>query len=1429
MQKILPMIMLILLSQIGWAQEICNNGLDDDGDGWIDEADPDCDSGQKPAAYDQVIEVCEFATGRGIGFFNLTDLNSIIDGGAGNIVTWYEDAALISPIAFDSTNVSVSDGEVFYAKVADSLNYSVATASFTVNAKEDASFSYLQSDFCQNEANPLPAITTFGGIFSANAGLLLDTATGEIDLSASSPGTYTVTYTTSGSCADTDSFIVAIRDASPYFHTLAATNISCAGVKINWELAPNASEYEIQISEEYNLSNLVVNQTTVENSLDVTDLTLETTYYYRIGAMTDCGISFSEKDSITLYGSPAVPYNLSTSNINTNGFDLQWQLISEADTYLVEVSEEYTFSQLTKEAIIGDNLIYIDALQPNRTYYCRVKAMNGCGESATSSIKATTLDNGSLVQDSLALIAFYHATDGDDWTKNDNWLTGPVNTWYGVTKYKGRISAIQLYSNNIKGSIPNEFNKLSKLSSLQLSNNYIHSLPDSFQYKNPYLSGWIDGNNLTFKDFLEQSFGCKYGIQNKIGLDTILYTEEGKSLTINLGIDEDVADNQYIWFKDSIAIDTTNINSYALAKLTLDDSGVYTCEVTNPRDRFLTLYSYEYKLIIEDKNRTVSSQDSLALVALYHATNGDNWKRNDNWLTGPVNTWYGVSLTNKRIGKLFLNYNNLHGEIPKEIGALNNLSEAFLDHNRLEGKIPKEIGNLKLYNLTLEYNQLVGDVPLEVIEVFANNGTEYDSLGIAGNNLSGLPSYPNMIDRFSHDIKDNRLTFEDIIPNIGYLDEYAPQALIGQDTTLYFTEGQSYKINLDIDKNVPDNQYIWFKDDVAIDTTNSNSYALANVSISDEGIYTCEVTNPRAPALTLYSKPMTIHVIPKFQNPEMAVESACTGNSVTFSVTGRYAEDTYFWEIIPASDTIKRVGLPDSLATAQDFSYDLATTGDFIARVTLSSPYAADTVLQNTFSVFNIPEIILPESVNMEIGVVVLAAVDSKDADNLMFAWTYQDTLALNEQNTIKVTQAGRYQVRVTTATGCQTKAEVLVVVSKREQTITFDALADKVLGNEPLVLNATVSSGLEIRYTATGPVRLDKNVLTLLDTGKVTVTAMQDGDNNYLPAASATQTFRVKAQEDTVTTDSVRFNLTLSLSSLNGMPVPVLTAKLYQKSGKQFVVVATQKITETSSLTFEQVPGGSYTVGLMPENTDFLPAYLGNKMMLSNAKMITLVQDTIQYISLFGKPITRPEGQSFISGILLNDAEAANGRILVNTKKYAGEALSGVAVYLLHPETQEILAYDMTDAEGKFTFTGLDAGSYLFAADYNGLPQDEIQNVIQVNNDAEAVSIVVVAATNVRVTQTKSEQQVTGLDEEMRAVPIQYYPNPVVDELFIDTDRFWLGGRISITDLSGRHIRKENIYATHMKIPVKALSTGVYHLTLTKGKHRQTFKLIKQ
>ena len=127
-----------------------------------------------------------------------------------------------------------------------------------------------------------------------------------------------------------------------------------------------------------------------------------------------------------------------------------------------------------------------------------------------------------------------------------------------------------------------------------------------------------------------------------------------------------------------------------------------------------------------------------ALVALYDATDGDNWTDNTNWKSQePVGTWHGVTVENGAVTGLDLSDNNLTGEIPSAIGDLTNLEWLILKNNSLSGAIPTEIGNLtNLDQLHLENNSLSGAIPTEI-----GNLTSLDQLGLGSNLLSGsIPS-----------------------------------------------------------------------------------------------------------------------------------------------------------------------------------------------------------------------------------------------------------------------------------------------------------------------------------------------------------------------------------------------------------------------------------------------------------------------------------------------------------------------------------------------------------------------------------------------------------------------------------------------------------------------------------------------------------------
>ena len=136
---------------------------------------------------------------------------------------------------------------------------------------------------------------------------------------------------------------------------------------------------------------------------------------------------------------------------------------------------------------------------------------------------------------------------------------------------------------------------------------------------------------------------------------------------------------------------------------------------------------------------TNAASDRAALIALYNATDGANWRRNNNWESDqPLGTWDGVTTDESgRVTQLDLANNRLRGTIPTQLGNLSNLVVLDLYSNRLGGSIPAELGNLEnLTGLHLSANRLGGSIPAEL-----GNLENLTGLYLNANQLSGtIPS-----------------------------------------------------------------------------------------------------------------------------------------------------------------------------------------------------------------------------------------------------------------------------------------------------------------------------------------------------------------------------------------------------------------------------------------------------------------------------------------------------------------------------------------------------------------------------------------------------------------------------------------------------------------------------------------------------------------
>ena len=174
-------------------------------------------------------------------------------------------------------------------------------ALLTVTTQPVASFSYTGTPYCQSAANPMPTFSGGGvaGIFSSTPGLVfVNTATGQVNLTASTAGSYTVTNTiaASGGCAGATA-------TSPI--TITSDQVWTGGGSIDWNDPSNWS------------CGAVPNQTTDVQIPDVTNkpvINNATTAELR-------NITIENGSSLTVASGTLIIYGSVTSNSGIDASD----------------------------------------------------------------------------------------------------------------------------------------------------------------------------------------------------------------------------------------------------------------------------------------------------------------------------------------------------------------------------------------------------------------------------------------------------------------------------------------------------------------------------------------------------------------------------------------------------------------------------------------------------------------------------------------------------------------------------------------------------------------------------------------------------------------------------------------------------------------------------------------------------------------------------------------------------------------------------------------------------------------------------------------------------------------------------------------------------------------------------------------------------
>jgi len=291
-----------------------------------------------------------------------------------------------------------------------------------------------------------------------------------------------------------------------------------------------------------------------------------------------------------------------------------------------------------------------------------------------------------------ALIAFYKATDGPNWSRNDNWMTNaPISEWIGVgVNRAGNVASLTLGYNGVRGTIPPEIGELSDLRVLSLNGNW-------------GLTGPLPAE-------LFDLFGLRELHLYRVGLAGPLPPEIGRLTELReLMV-------RYSGLAGPIPAELGQLVKLQQLNMAQNDlSGSIPSEMGN-------LVDLEY-LGLWDNDLTGDIPAELG-----NLTKLENLDFERNQLTGSIPATFG-NLEN--LEWLWLNDNGLTGAIPATLGGLSSLERAYLHANDLSGALPQELGGLaSLEQLWLGNNPgLSGPLPaslkaLTELELLKAGGTD---------------------------------------------------------------------------------------------------------------------------------------------------------------------------------------------------------------------------------------------------------------------------------------------------------------------------------------------------------------------------------------------------------------------------------------------------------------------------------------------------------------------------------------------------------------------------------------------------------------------------------------------------------------------------------------------------------------------------------
>lgn len=788
-----------------------------------------------------------------------------------------------------------------------------------------------------------------------------------------------------------------------------------------------------------------------------------------------------------------------------------------------------------------------------------------------------------------------------------NQLTGEVPE--GLKKIS--FAYLDLSYNQLKGQLP----KINYLEGLDISYNQFTGLPDLTEDSDEYYKMlYCQHNYLSFDDFIPNLSillcpDCGYDDvkydeynqfrpQDPVNLNITQAIGKGSSYTIKLGIDENVKDNEYRWFKDGKLIKTTKKNELTVENFTSDQVGKYRCEVTNAKFKDFVLYYEGIELRPNDRK-----EQNITIAAVDNKKYGDPAFRLKAESTGLKEIEYEVVEGPVQIVGDTV---KIEGTGKAKVRAYNkgndqfNPAEAFVEFTiskapqQITYKSPTgviygqedfllDVQSSSQLPVTLTLKEGNAKVNGKLISVIGAGKVKIMAKQEGSNNF--YPAEPIEI-IFEVAKAAQQITVADVADQTYGAPPFEVEAVSSLNLPIKL---EALTDNISVDENV-----------VTILKAGA-----ATLKATQEGNADIQAAEPVTIKFNIAKASQLLY----FQQVEDKLTTDESFELQAYSNKGLPVS----YKIIDGEDFIKLEGGLVTILNAGSVQIEAHQDGD-------ENHEPAEPMLRG-FTILDANKATqtitvqaeIPDTVRRQESYTFLAETSSGLTPEITIegpAELQGDQLVFLEKGFVKVIvkQNGSEEFNA-----APTIVKEYVVIegaeSRLEQTITFTPIEDKVYGDEPFEVNIKASSGLPVNFRIEGPAQIEGNTITLTGAGTVKLIFYQEGNEDFQPTKEETISFEVaKAPQ------SIDFEI-----------IPVADTSYYLQGSCSSQLSVSYQVTEgkgkiTNDTLYVDEPGLVTVQAMQEGNENYLAAEPVSRTV--DVKIITGVEeDMISLIKVYPNP----------------------------------------------------------------------------------------------------------------------------------------------------------------------------------------------------------------